>query len=62
MVSNGEQILDKRYAFIATIIREPSKELRKLLDYSRDYGNMDMKEKFDALKGLDSFNQDRNEE
>ena len=62
MVSNGEQIKDKRYAFIATIIREPSQELRKLLDYSRDYGKMDMKEKFDALKGVDSFNKDRNEE
>ncbi len=56
VVINGEKVDVDKYAFITTLINEPSTELKKILEISRDYGNMDMNEKYIALTNVDILN------
>lgn len=62
MVINKRQIFDKEYSFLTTIISDPSEELEKLLNISKEYGSMDMNEKFIALTKVDLYNYRKSKE
>ena len=55
-VIEGKQVLNKEYAIISTIINTLSEELQKILSISKNYGNMDMNDKFIALTNVDILN------
>lgn len=58
VIKNGE-VLNDNYSFITTIISNPSEELEKLLKISKDFGKMNMTEKYNALTKIDLFNHKR---
>ncbi len=52
----GKEMATDQYKIISTILNHPSEALKKLIEYAKDYPNMSMEDKFNALSEVNRLN------